>query len=326
MPSRTYTTEEIVKYLLGELPEAEADSLERAYFEDSTQAGTVTEIENDLIDDYIRRQLPSNQRARFEQHYLTHPNRRRRVEEAKVLLLRLDQLKKSRPASSEKRLWWQSMLAFMPGRVLACVCVIAVFLLALGGLRLWRKNNQLRQQIAALEIARSDDAERIRDLAQQTAPEHQGQDQSAARAEQPPAQPSALPAHSKALSKVPVLILAIGAMRRERSEGKSEETSSQLQQITSKDKEVHLILKMRETDYQSYRAEIWTDAGQSEKIFSTSNKVRPKRQAGVETVVVKVPTASFKKGLSSYRVQLTAIAPSGRERSISPAPFRIEKR
>src|SRR5689334_10041007 len=108
MPSKTYTTEEIIDYLLEALPDEEADRLEEASFKDSVLAISISEVENNLIDDYVRGQLPARERELFEKRYLQHPNRRRRVENARVLLFKFDQLKLSPPPQPEKS--WREFL------------------------------------------------------------------------------------------------------------------------------------------------------------------------------------------------------------------------
>jgi anti-sigma factor RsiW len=74
----------IVRYLLGELPEAEQESLERSYFSDPALLDRMEAVEDDLIDDYVRGALTPEQRTLFERHFLNE-KRRERVRMAEAL-------------------------------------------------------------------------------------------------------------------------------------------------------------------------------------------------------------------------------------------------
>jgi hypothetical protein len=75
----------IRRYLLGDLPESEANSLEQQYFTDGEVFEQVWAVENDLVDDYVAGRLASDDRARFERHYLASPRHRERVANARAL-------------------------------------------------------------------------------------------------------------------------------------------------------------------------------------------------------------------------------------------------
>lgn len=75
----------ILRYLLGELSEAEQEQFEEEYFADPQLFQQLQEARNDLMDSYVRDELPAAQRARFEQYFLASPRRRERVELARAL-------------------------------------------------------------------------------------------------------------------------------------------------------------------------------------------------------------------------------------------------
>ena len=75
----------IRRYLLGELPESEANSLEERYFADGEALEQVWAGENDLVDDYVAGRLTPEDRGRFERHYLASPRHRQRVAAARDL-------------------------------------------------------------------------------------------------------------------------------------------------------------------------------------------------------------------------------------------------
>lgn len=74
------------RYLLGDLPEAGQLAMEQDYFADAETFEQVWAAENDLIDRYVRRQLPPRESALFERNYLQSPPHRARVALARNML------------------------------------------------------------------------------------------------------------------------------------------------------------------------------------------------------------------------------------------------
>jgi hypothetical protein len=80
--------EQIRRYLLGELSEAEMVQLENAAFagpDGEELQGLIASAENDLMDEYARGKLSSDERARFEARFLNFGRRRERVNFAAAL-------------------------------------------------------------------------------------------------------------------------------------------------------------------------------------------------------------------------------------------------
>ncbi|HJQ39992.1 MAG TPA: hypothetical protein VKB93_22845 [Thermoanaerobaculia bacterium] len=73
------------RYLLHEASEQEQEEIERRYFRDSGQLALLEAVEGDLIDAYVRRELPHEQRARFEKYFLCTRERRERLQMAEAL-------------------------------------------------------------------------------------------------------------------------------------------------------------------------------------------------------------------------------------------------
>jgi hypothetical protein len=86
-----------VRYLLDELPEADREAFEDEYFGEEGVYGALLAAEDDLIDRYCEEGLTPDQRARFEQRYLTTAEGRERVEFARALK-RLGERPSGRPA------------------------------------------------------------------------------------------------------------------------------------------------------------------------------------------------------------------------------------
>src|ERR1051325_3604602 len=75
----------IARYLLGDLPEEQQVEIEERAFADKDYLALVTAVENDLIDEYVRRELSETERRKFESRFLASAERRKRVEFAKAL-------------------------------------------------------------------------------------------------------------------------------------------------------------------------------------------------------------------------------------------------
>lgn len=73
----------IIRYLLGQLEEENRRLLEEQYFDDDHLFSRLVEIENRLILEYAAGNLSQEDRDRFEDHFLTSPTRRQKVESAK---------------------------------------------------------------------------------------------------------------------------------------------------------------------------------------------------------------------------------------------------
>jgi hypothetical protein len=80
----------IVRYLLGLLPDSYREQFDEASIEDDEFATQLRLVEDDLIDDYVRRNLPARTLARFEAYYLSSPQRRERVRRAAAFLSAVD--------------------------------------------------------------------------------------------------------------------------------------------------------------------------------------------------------------------------------------------
>src|SRR5215212_5967860 len=108
----------ISQYLLGELPEEQQVEVEDRAFSDKDYFASITAVENDLIDEYVRGELSAAQRQRFETRFLASADRRKRVEFAKALRTVVTE-----SAGAEKNVvhdarrwsWRESLYAFLSG-------------------------------------------------------------------------------------------------------------------------------------------------------------------------------------------------------------------
>ncbi len=75
----------MVSYLLGDLSEKERRSLEDHLFADDEFFEGILSVEDDLIDRFVRDELSAQERAGFERHFLTTPQRLERLRFAETL-------------------------------------------------------------------------------------------------------------------------------------------------------------------------------------------------------------------------------------------------
>lgn len=137
----------LIRYLLGQLAEAEAARVEETLLADDDFFHRLTAVEQDLIDSYLRAQLPQAQHRLFAQAYLSCPSRRSKVEFAQALMNLRGQ---TEPAGSFLRKLLAAVLGNNP-QVLRFALAAAMLLLCAGSAWLGIENFRLRRQLAVLE-------------------------------------------------------------------------------------------------------------------------------------------------------------------------------
>ncbi len=80
------TDEQLVRYLLGQLPDEDAQRVEELSIVDDEVAQRIGVVENDLVDAYVSGKLVEPNRTQFERVYLATPRRREKVRFAESLL------------------------------------------------------------------------------------------------------------------------------------------------------------------------------------------------------------------------------------------------
>jgi hypothetical protein len=86
MTERDPHVEQIVAYLMGELPEPERALLEDQFVAHEETFRQILAIEAELYDSYVRGSLPAERRARFEQRFLNTPEQMERLAFSRALL------------------------------------------------------------------------------------------------------------------------------------------------------------------------------------------------------------------------------------------------
>lgn len=97
----------ITAYLLGELSEQEQEQLEARYFADDALFEQLLAIEDELINSYARGAITEAERARFEQHFMKSPSRRKRVQLTEALMRQVGTL--AQDVRRQRMSWWREL-------------------------------------------------------------------------------------------------------------------------------------------------------------------------------------------------------------------------
>jgi len=184
--------EPLVRYLLGLLPDEDAERLDELSIADDEIAWRLRAAENDLVDAYVRGTLAPDTLQRFESFYLSSPRRREKVRFARSLLQAADA--SAAPASTRAQhdpmlapatpsadtspsggSWWYDRIIPHSKSGWSLAAAAALLLLACGTLLF--QDARLRHELTEAQRARVALDDRARELEQQLA------DQRAARAE-----------------------------------------------------------------------------------------------------------------------------------------------
>jgi hypothetical protein len=104
-------------YLLGALDDLQASRLEEKYFKDPAALSRIRQIEDSLIDDYLRGRLSAPEKEGFEARYLTVPVLRKRLDEVRFRM-------RAAPKRSLPVVWFRHPYA---------LALVALFAIALAG-------------------------------------------------------------------------------------------------------------------------------------------------------------------------------------------------
>jgi len=170
LPDSGPDDQQLVRYLLGLLPEEDAERLDEASIVDDEIAGRLRLVENDLVDAYASGSLEGESLRRFESFYLSSPLRREKVKFAGSLHRTLNQpavavdvnpAKRALPASPAKPVTFPVVSSpkrrIVPGAESPWrLAVAALLVLACGALVFWDAKlrsglTEAQRQYVALE-------------------------------------------------------------------------------------------------------------------------------------------------------------------------------
>jgi anti-sigma factor RsiW len=179
----------IVQYLLGELTEERRNEIEDRAFQSKEYMQEILNVESDLIDDYVRGEIPAGRRSEFEKYFLASAERRRKVEFARALVTVTDETRSetSHSESQVSSFKVNPLVAFIrslnPAGVFAFACAA---LIVVGGAA-WLVTDviKLRSQLDQLQAERKTQEQQRKELEQQLADERSRNEALAAQLGQP---------------------------------------------------------------------------------------------------------------------------------------------
>ena len=114
------------RYLLGTLPEPEAEALEHAYFARAEALERLRGMEDDLLDDYVAGRLEADEKSAFERRYLASAPLRERVAAARALRVATAGSGIEGPRIAERPARWRVPLGIAAGLLLVILAVWSV--------------------------------------------------------------------------------------------------------------------------------------------------------------------------------------------------------
>jgi hypothetical protein len=148
------TDQNIRPYLLGTLVEAEQQQLEESLLTSDELFEELLVAEDELIDEYLAGQLTDSDRERFEQRFLSTPERMQKLRFARAFKRHVTAASRESPASSaddpQPAFWKRWLTTFLHTQSPALNFSLATVLMLLVGGGLWIMTRSYREpQIAA---------------------------------------------------------------------------------------------------------------------------------------------------------------------------------
>jgi hypothetical protein len=332
MSEATYNEQVMTDYLLGRLPEADAERYDELSVADDEFAAALNACEKDLVDAYVQGELAGQVLEQFRLHYLASPLRRDKVAFAKALQVFAEQSaadvrSKDAADGAIRQGWFAALSSFLAPRPAFQLGVVAgVLLLFLAGGWFVIDNLRLRQQVSQAQSRRDELQQREQVLQQELEAEHAAnskaeQELAQVRAErkrldqelkkqngperttqpQPPSQVSIasfiLTPGLRGVGQIPTLHIPPGSGR------------------------VALQLNLEPNDYQAYRVAL-IDQSNHQTIWQSGKLNAGSANNG------KAVSVSFSSGLlksQTYVMQVSGVSANGKIEVMSDYPFKVVK-
>jgi len=293
--------QEAVRYLLGDATDAEKEALERRFFEDALASEEIAAVEDELVDDYVAGRLAGAERIRFEQVYLTTPDRAAKIEFARALQERLAAPPKGAAAAK-----WPRLLA-----------LAATVLVAFAGAYFAYRFNEARRELARIEEQQASLERRQKELSQELATNQAERarlekelDLTRKEAE---SYASQIAAAQRDVGETIAFTLAGGLTR---DTGASQKTL----EIPPGTKQVKLSMSLPADHYASYSAVLRTPEGR--EVWKAAS-LAARRIGPALALDLAVPARLLASG--DYIVSVTGITATGRAEPTADFSFRTRK-
>src|SRR6266516_3197889 len=311
----------IKQYLLGELTEEGQQQIEERLLRDGDYFEHLQLCEDELVDEYVRGGLPPDEQRRFDNHFLSTPERHEKLRFARALRRYVSAAVEAEPATTAQRTRLQFLSASLRGRhPVMAYSLAAALLLVLGGTMIFR-NWQLQNQLAQIRSQQSAGLRSERELQRQLQEQRAGymelvkelQHEKDQRAMLERNVSPSIPSNPDQLAPVISLVLTPGLLR-------GEETTKKAL-VPSGTTLIRLELHFPANEYKSWRATLHNAEGAE---LSRQNLLKARSRGGGSIVVMDLPAEAIPGG--DYYVKLSGTAGSGEFEDIGKYYFRVVKK
>ncbi len=311
----------IKRYLLGELTQEGQQKIEERLLRDSDYFEHLQLCEDELVDEYVRGGLPPDEQRRFDNHFLSTPERHEKLRFARALRRYVSAAVEAEPATTAQRTRLQFLSASLRGRhPVMAYSLAAALLLVLGGTVIFR-NWQLQNQLAQIRSQQSAGLRSERELQRQLQDQRAGSMELAKELQHERDQRAMLErnvspsitSNPDQLAPVISLVLTPGLLR-------GEETTKKAL-VPSGATLIRLELHFPANDYKSWRATLHNAEGAE---LSRQSLLKARSRGGGGIVVMDLPAEAIPGG--DYYVKLSGTAGSGELEDIGKYYFRVVKK
>jgi hypothetical protein len=328
-----------IRYLLGSLSEKERTTIEERFFADDKEFRELQIAEGELIDRYVRKELPAMDQQRFEQMLRTSPRLVKRVEFARILARQVPSpapqqddpepapvpIIKPKKDKREKRRWenlFGPMFDLSPAMRMALVAPLSLLLMMSVALVLiWTR---LQTQSGRLAV----EQQRLNNLEARLAEQKGKSDQLEAAVQQnnleKEEQDKLLADYEQQLAELrrpgPASILPFELSPGRGTRGSSSgETAVPIPRGTQF---VVLNLNVEDGKYSLYQASLQDI---NRKQIVPQRRIKPVRRGDRNVIPFRVPASQLVPG-RSYSIHVDGLIASGEPEDFNDYPFRVTSR
>jgi hypothetical protein len=294
-----FRDDQLIRYLLGDLPHDEADRLDEESVVDDELAARLRLVEDDLVDAYASGTLTGDTLARFESYYLASPRRRRKAAFTKGFLAAIAGPEEREPAEPQPAAEKTDTAAgaFPWSLATAAVLFLAIGVLFLQDVRLRGDLKHAERQIVAAD--------------------QRATAASAALEEQRRAAAAAAQALTDARDARPLATIALVLQPQTRGVGPTPIVS-----VGTGARSVALDLEIQVAGPASYQAALKDPA--TNRIVWRSTPVRPRGERPAPVVPVGVPADLLKP--QHYALDLFELHPGATPEFVATYAFAVARR
>jgi len=302
-----------MRYFLGTLPAQDVDRIDAALFEDDAKIEELEAVETELIDAYVRKELPAENHKQFDARLQRSPALLKRVKFADSLKDKIAEFAiEPEPRPEPESKWWKKLFS----QPVLAVAVAACLIVTASGVLLFltgrNESNRIASERAALaqeNKARQQQLTELQTKAEQLAAELRTERAQRTEDQKLIQQLQEANATGRTFSaSIVSLLLMPGTVR---SSGKKPEITVRTGTTT-----VQLKLSSDAKDFSSYNVTVET--GEGRVVFSQN---RLKTHGGL--LIIAVPARRVAAG--DYLVQVNGVRSSGQIESVDDYQFRVLK-